>query len=318
MKIPPIFSKRKEDTASTGIFTSIKNTVTIRHPTKTFDTPIPPVVKEQEPRPIEKSEKNGITGEIPFILGASVTGSAHKTKCVPCQDAARYSLFHNQWALIAVADGLGSAKWSELGAGLATETAVASMKIALDGQSVSPSLIVEEAIFAARKSLEIRSEDSKCEIGDLACTLIVVLANPETCAVAHIGDGAVVLQSGNELILLSEPEKSEYINETTPLTNFGWKEKIRFGEVSTQVTFVAAFTDGCQRAALVKEKGTLIPFSGFFSPIYTFAQGLDSCDEGEQELRLMLESEKMRQQSSDDKTFVIAILGREEKNENSL
>ena len=53
-----------------------------------------------------------------LALGESVTGTAHHTRNIPCQDAFRFRTFGvtADWLMIAIADGAGSASHSDIGA----------------------------------------------------------------------------------------------------------------------------------------------------------------------------------------------------------
>src|SRR3954468_19873705 len=56
-------------------------------------------------------------------LGESVTGTSHRARNIPCQDAFRFCTFGStaEWLVIAAADGAGSALHSETGATLACD-----------------------------------------------------------------------------------------------------------------------------------------------------------------------------------------------------
>src|SRR5262245_45254294 len=57
------------------------------------------------------------------VLGASVVGTSHRKVDKPCQDAHAYRVLPDG-ALLVVADGAGSAEYSEEGARLAVDTAL--------------------------------------------------------------------------------------------------------------------------------------------------------------------------------------------------
>ena len=61
---------------------------------------------------------------------ASVTGRQHKVAGLPCQDAAHIRRLGRSGIIAAVADGAGSAKHAEIGAGVAV-SAVADILSAL-------------------------------------------------------------------------------------------------------------------------------------------------------------------------------------------
>lgn len=247
----------------------------------------------------------------PLIFGASVIGPLHVEKDIPCQDACAFSVFPCGSGAIAVADGLGSASMSEVGATLAVRATVKCLS-ELSADSATPRLSLEEmvrsAVHSARKALELKSIEQQWALTSLACTMIVVAFEADCLAVAHVGDGGVVGLTQVGLQLLSGPADSEYTNEVVPLTSSDWLESLRIVPTVSGVQCVAVFTDGCHRAALRRLMDRLAPFEGFFAPIFSYARELPCHEEAEREVRALLSSKKMCQNSEDDKTLVVAVL----------
>lgn len=247
------------------------------------------------------------------IVGVSEIGPLHLQKDLPCQDACAFESLPPDFTVIAVADGLGSAAKSDLGARTAVEAAVHGGKVlAVSQPSEGRGLpeVTKRCILAARSALEEKATYEQCQLRDLACTIIVVMAQGNTVCVGHIGDGAVVVKTTDGLRLLSSPGESEYTNEVTPLTSDGWEESLRVSESVSGVFCVAVFTDGCQRAALKKSDSGLAPFGLFFEPLFAYVEGLTNVREGEEDFRDLLASKKICDNSEDDKTLVVAVLGR--------
>ncbi len=170
------------------------------------------------------------TSWAPRVFGASVIGPLHLQLNLPCQDACAYRVLTSGWFAIAVADGLGSASMSEMGARIAVESGLNAVMNALDvcGERTSClEEIVRSAAGIARNALERHSVAESCKLRDLACTLIVTVAREDGLAVAHIGDGAVVGQVDGRLSLLSLPGESEFTNEVVPLTSANWEEQLK-------------------------------------------------------------------------------------------
>ena len=206
-------------------------------------------------------------------------GPLHIQRDIPCQDACAYEILSSGWGIIAVADGLGSAPKSDIGAKSVVDAAVKTGKAAITAKKkdeINYGEILREIVFSARKTLEARAIEEKCNLRELACTIIVVLTYEDTIAVAHVGDGAVVAKINNGLKLISEPEESEYVNEVVPLTSKEWEKSLRISAKVSDVECVAVFTDGCQRAALLRTQNGLQPYDRFFEPLFTYAQELDN------------------------------------------
>ena len=248
----------------------------------------------------------------PYVFGASVVGPLHVQMGLPCQDASDYWFHESGLGVIAVADGLGSAAKSDVGArtavaaGLRTAVAAAGSDLTDDTALVG---LARAALIAARQALQDRARLEPCDLRDLACTLIVAAIVGDRVAVAHVGDGAVVGQGSDGLRLLSAPGFSEYANEVVPLTSDGWQEAVRTTECVSSIKCLALFTDGCQRAALARHDDRYVPYGGFFDPVFAYARELTDLREAEQELRALLASEKLCRNCEDDKTLVVAVLG---------
>jgi len=61
------------------------------------------------------------------VIAASVVGTSHRARAVPCQDAQAYRILADGTLVVAVADGAGSAARAEAGAACAVARAVAAM-----------------------------------------------------------------------------------------------------------------------------------------------------------------------------------------------
>jgi hypothetical protein len=229
------------------------------------------------------------------ILAASVAGASHVRREVPCQDAFRVHDAGDA-LIIAVADGLGSAARSELGSSAAVDAAVARAA-ELGGD---PCRAAVEGVVAARDAIEKLSYVEDRELRDVACTLIVVVADARI-GIAHVGDGAVVGTREAEPFVLSPPAPSEYVNEVDSLASVEWVDHVRAVLCVEDIDGLAVFTDGCQHAAI--RRG--IAHAGFFGPLFDYVRGGAAHDD---ELATLLRSEKMCEHSDDDKTLVLADL----------
>lgn len=238
-----------------------------------------------------------------MILGASVTGDAHVRAGLGCQDAFR-SVVANGRLVVAVADGLGSAPRSEVGAAAASEAAVARASALADQD---PARAAVEAIVAARETLECLAHEEAVDLADLACTLIVAVA-ANRIGIAHVGDGAVVGESGGEPYVLSPPAPTEYVNEVDALTSDDWVDQVRTVVCLEDIDALGLFTDGCQHAAVRRCNGTLRAHAGFFAPLFAFARSGVTAEDGSLALAELLDGPKMREHSDDDKTLVLALL----------
>jgi serine/threonine protein phosphatase PrpC len=244
------------------------------------------------------------------IFGASVKGASHLAKGSPCQDVWVGERVDASWSVIAVADGAGSAERSDVGAFVAATSAVASIKTTIEGDSLQawePARLAREAVIHARQELEKKALELTCALKDLASTLIVSLIHHDTVTTAHIGDGGVIVATATGLVLASGPEETEYANETTFVTSEDWESELRVSETLAGVVALAAFSDGCQRAALEISEGRLAPYARFLEPLFSYASTTTDLPTLAEDLRLLLSSSKLSDISDDDKTLVIGV-----------
>ena len=71
--------------------------------------------------------------------GMSHVGSSHISKGVPCQDSNRIVTLPNGWIVAAIADGVGSARHSDIASNLATEKFVSRCE-----NDITPEMSAEE------------------------------------------------------------------------------------------------------------------------------------------------------------------------------
>lgn len=249
--------------------------------------------------------------DVPRVVGVSVIGPLHVMNGLPCQDACAFAVYPSGYSVIAVADGLGSASKSEIGARIAVDAALAKFReIVSKGSSEEIDLAdaAREVVFYARKMLEEKSNELECKLRDLACTMIIAVLQKDNVVVAHVGDGAVIARMAEGLKLISGPEDSEYANEVSPLTGKDWELSLRFSPIIPKISGVMAFTDGCHRAALRKTQDGLAPFDGFCNPLFSYVKEVQDLKEAEEDFKGLLLSKKVCENSDDDKTLVIALL----------
>lgn len=241
------------------------------------------------------------------IFGTSVRGPSHFEEDIPCQDACDYYISGNN-GIIAISDGLGSARHSNIGSQFSVKNAVEFIKKNYL-ETLSPDTDIEEivsnCIEETRNSLFRFSKINNYQIKDLACTLIIVLINDNRLSTAQIGDGAVVSSYNGEITLVSEPNDVEYRNEVIPLISDNWKLNVKINKVMDFKT-VAVFTDGVQDGVMKKINRTWIANKESFDSLFSWAESETDDKEAIHELEDLL-TNKFNAISNDDKTLVIAV-----------
>ena len=243
------------------------------------------------------------------IVSTSVCGSSHEKLGIPCQDAHFWFVQSDQTLLVAVADGAGSAKHSDMGAKIATQTAVetlcheSDLALRMQNDPETFRFVLQKALKAALAAVKTEAKEQHIHTRDLASTLIVAIATPQVVAAAQIGDGAVVIQS-EELIALTTPDCGEYINQTTFLTTpkaiTSAQMHIYYGHIS----HLAIFSDGLQMLALAMPLGK--PHAPFFSPLFRFVS--ESQNNADERLASFLRSHRVRERTDDDLTLFLSAL----------
>ncbi|MCC5652480.1 protein phosphatase 2C domain-containing protein [Nostoc sp. XA013] len=129
-----------------------------------------------------------------------------------------FLLLNPQKIVGAVADGAGSAKYSDVGSKLAVETVLkcfSEINEYPQKQAFSQPLSKEEAeeVFAkivnkVITELQKQADERDYSVNDLACTLLIFVANSDCVAAMQIGDGFIVMRSQeSEYQLLFQPDK---------------------------------------------------------------------------------------------------------------
>ena len=121
-------------------------------------------------------------------LGESITGTSHRVRKVPCQDAFRFRTFGPtaEWIAIVTADGAGSASHSEIGATLVCDEFVRQV------EAIGPDkLFIRDdmnALFTeARSALFAEAERLNLRPRELACTAVFAIVGPASAAFAQLG-----------------------------------------------------------------------------------------------------------------------------------
>ena len=242
------------------------------------------------------------------------TGVRHQKYGLPCQDYGEYRLFGSV-IIGAVADGAGSAKYSDLGSQLAVKSMLAYLeKFEQEFSCSSSELIAKSAnkIFAegTQQVISILSNkaiSNHCDLNELACTLIAFIATSNWIAAMQIGDGFLVLRLHDEpsYQLLFHPDKGEFINETTFITSGNISEIMQVQTIVGNLKFICASTDGLENVCI--NLRDWLPFAPFFKPLETYLEETNNPEKDKQYLIQFLESECLQSRTNDDKTLLLCL-----------
>ena len=232
-------------------------------------------------------------------ISVSETGAAHIEDDIPCQDSNAYICLAELNTLIAcVADGAGSARYSDQGSQVAVDAFIQQVRDTIDsGKTILD--IARGAVDASRNAILDKSE------GDLplyATTLLGLVASENEWVAVQIGDGAILV---DDQLAIESSHSGEYANETMFITNLDLEPDITSGNATA--TRVSMITDGLEGVALsIGEDGIREPYKGFFNPLYEWLANVDLADAND-ELRQFLRSERLRARTQDDITLLLAM-----------
>jgi Protein phosphatase 2C len=250
-------------------------------------------------------------------IANSAIGTSHKKTNSPRQDDGHCSIIVEKGIIIgAVSDGAGSAKYSDIGAELAVNTALDSLedwvyfKEAKQPDYTWEKPIIEEEakqVFTKVVSdvfyaLKTKADEKQWRLRDLYCTLLLFVATPKWITAMQIGDGFIVMRSldSPDYQLLFVSDKGEYDNETTFVTSQNVLEKMQYKVIESPPIFIFASTDGLEKLAIgYKDKN---PHDKFFQP---FEEGIKSGIDDEKTIAQWLRSEQVNQRTDDDKTILV-------------
>lgn len=243
---------------------------------------------------------------LPFmVFGASIPGMHHRKDKLPCEDAFGYRNIEDS-LVIAVADGVSSAKNGREGADIAVRRSLDAGAWLFREREKHPDKIIMEAISESRTALLSHAELEGQPLSSFATTLIVAYISKGRVWCAHVGDGAVVCISGKDLYTLSEPERCEYANETRVLTCHDWEQSLRISSGNADIVLLS--TDGCQNVLLNRVNGVTHPYGPFILPlIRSLTDYIQNREDINSAIRDLLLSDRMQALSSDDMTLVIAM-----------
>ncbi|MGI2906391.1 PP2C family serine/threonine-protein phosphatase [Tolypothrix sp. VBCCA 56010] len=250
-------------------------------------------------------------------------GTSHEKQQIPCQDYGHYRIL-NDVIVGAVADGAGSAKYSDVGAKLAVETVleylsridkyIHKQKRCWERFS-QPSKEQAKRLFAkttkkAIAALHKQADSSDYSINDLACTLLVFVATPQWVAAMQIGDGFMVVRpQDSEHQLLFNPDKGEFVNETTFITSANALDEMQVDVLQGQQEFICASTDGLEKVAIRMSDWT--PFAPFFQPLEEYLWETKNPEEENEYVINFLQSERLNARTDDDKTLLLCLFDRQ-------
>jgi hypothetical protein len=146
--------------------------------------------------------------------GFSTVGSSHSKKNLVCQDGNKVCSTKNGWVVAAIADGVGSCKYSDVASSMAVDVSVRVCvdKINKDGDKCDLLKVIENAFTQAALAIDKYSFSKNHLITDYDTTLSLVVYDGKHVTYGHSGDGGIIgLTIEGDYVKITTPQKSEGI-----------------------------------------------------------------------------------------------------------
>lgn len=241
---------------------------------------------------------------------SSVKGTSHITSNTPKQDNCKISVLNN-CLIAAIADGAGSAKYSDLSSKFICELFVRKTKQWLTYNSLEDlrkEVIIEwfsyfQAIINRAVSI-YKLESSR----EFATTLLFSVLSKDFNIFVQIGDGVIAIGDENGMGCAFLPQNGEFINTTHFATETSAINIFMYKTTSEPVKRIAMHTDGIEHIAF--DFKTQKPFMPFFIPFFSALEKLEDLGYSEtlsKQLEIFLQSERVNKKTDDDKTLFLAL-----------
>jgi len=162
------------------------------------------------------------------LATGSAIGLSHEKNLIPCQDFAE-AIDNGNIKSIALADGAGSKKHSDIGArAIVKEVNTMNASNFEKLINLSETELVEEYKNFITLKINETAKKYSIDINDLSSTLLFTATNGEKFIIGHLGDGAIAsINSMHNINLQSAPQNAEYVNQTYFTTNTNLEKHLR-------------------------------------------------------------------------------------------
>lgn len=242
---------------------------------------------------------------------ARAVGTSHQTLGSPCQDAVAVRAVAGAAGPVLIAcvsDGAGSARCSREGSRVVVREVVARAAAWFAAEAGLPS---EEEVRAWLESARARiarlAAAREATPRDFAATMVAAFATPAATLIAHVGDGACVLDGDDDgWAIGSWPASGEYAGTTYFVTDAVPQLRVTLHDRSARA--LALFSDGIEHLVLQNAARRAHPefFDTMFAPVR--ASTADGCDRAlSRGLRGYLAGETVNARTDDDKSLILAV-----------
>jgi Protein phosphatase 2C len=243
-------------------------------------------------------------------IAQSSQGSSHSADNSPCQDSHTVCVLGEgdaETLVACVADGAGSAKFSDVGSALLCQTIVDSAKAFFDLGGRLEDLTRNDVLrwcAVARIRIKRAARSRYSDPRQMAATLVAAVITPSCACFFQIGDGAIILRRNGVYGVVFWPQTGEYANSTNFITSANYRKQLDFVLTDAGFSDIAVMTDGLERLALKFDTQT--PHPPFFDPFFRTLRAAEDYTGLNDALQKFLTSDSVRERSDDDKTLILA------------
>lgn len=247
-----------------------------------------------------------------YTYGVSTQGADHIRSGVVCQDSHKIMKCGENMVVAAVADGLGSEKYTDVASKLASDTAVSYCAANIKENDSRKDILdtIRASFMISQRLIEKTAEDEGHDIDQYDTTLSLVVVIDDAMYYGHSGDSGILAMSTDGAFYKVTEQQRDDMGRVFPLA---FEDHWEFGEYEKPVVSVLLATDGMFEVFfpiyIKKERVNIhVPLARFFmdrdllhfeeadesaveARMYDFIKGIDPV------------------QVSDDKTIVCAVNG---------
>ena len=247
-----------------------------------------------------------------YAYGVSVQGTYHTSNGVVCQDAHQIVRCGDNMIVAAVADGLGSEKYTDVASRLAVDTAASycaeNIKEGDDSDDILA--VIRASFMISQRYIEKTAADRGHDFDQYDTTLSLAVVIHDTLYYGHSGDSGILVMGEDGAFYQVTKQQRDDMGRVFPLA---FEDHWVFQEYEKKVVSVLLATDGMLEAFfpiyIRDEKVNIhVPLASFLMD----RDRLHIAEEGEEAVRSKMEnfiSSISPLQINDDKTIAVVING---------
>lgn len=170
-------------------------------------------------------------------------GVSHEEDGTPCQDAFAVNSCEDNFIIAAVADGLGSAEYSDIASQMAVDTTVRYCVEHITQQSNADEILraIKKSFIEALSKIEEAVKSENRELAQYHTTLSLAVLLGDTLYYGHSGDSGIVALTLEGLFEKVTEQQRDEDNNVFPLF---FEDKWVFGQFEKKICSVLLATDG--------------------------------------------------------------------------